>query len=816
MRSMGLVWFTLWSVMSAVASDGAPISLSPSALHLQGRWDRGQLLITQNGGQGGDGRIDLTHRARYSSRDLHVATVDERGCVVAVADGATIIEARVGEELYQIPVQVSGAQQTQVGFFHDVQPILAKSGCAAGACHAAQHGQGGFKLSVFGFDPQADYEAIVKASRGRRVSFSNPQLSLFLRKPSMGERHEGGLRVDPASVEYALLEHWIESGAPPQAHAPRVESIQIEPAVRVGEPDMKQQLRVVARYADGLERDVTQLAIYDALDPGIASVDSGGLVTAQSRGQTNIMVRFEGQAAVSTVLIPFSERFELADWTSQNFVDELAAQKFRDLGLQPSPLCDDATFVRRAFLDCIGTLPSPRIVVDFMESTATDKRQRLIDRLLGLTGDPELDTFNDAYAAYWTLKWSDLIRNNSIALGEQGMWALHNWIKTAFRENWPYDRFVRELITAKGSIYSDGPANFYRVNSDPSELTEAASQLFLGVRLECAKCHHHPFEKYSQTDYYSLAAFFARVGSKNSEEFGLFGRETVVVVRDAGEVKHPRTNQQMLPTTLDGQVVEHELDRRIPLAEWLTSPENPFLARAVVNRYMRFLLGSGLVEPVDDMRTTNPPSNAPLLDALAADFVKHNFDLKHLIRTITTSRLYGLSSQPTAENRADQRFYSHYVVKRLTAEPLLDAVDTATGVPTKFPNLPLGTRAIDLPDAEYTDYFLTTFAKPRRVSVCECERPLDASLAQALHTLNGDTIAKKIADKNGLVAKLLEAKTSHDELVTQLYLASLNRWPTPTELQESRAWLAEAADHPEFYQDLLWALINSKQFLFVR
>jgi hypothetical protein len=816
MRLMGLVCFTLWSAASAVASGGSPISLSPASLQLQGRWDRGQLLITQNGAERGDGRVDLTHLARYSSRDMHVATVDERGCVVAVADGATIIEARVGEELYQIPVQVTDSEQTQVGFFHDVQPILAKSGCAAGACHAAQHGQGGFKLSVFGFDPQADYEAIVKASRGRRVSFSNPELSLFLRKPSMGERHEGGLRVESGSVEYALLEHWIESGAPPRPNSPRVESIQIEPAVRVGEPRMKQQLRVVAHYADGRERDVTPLAIYDALDPGIASVDAGGLVSAQSQGQTNIMVRFEGQAAVSTVLIPFSERFELADWTSQNFVDELAAQKFRDLGLQPSPLCDDATFVRRAFLDCIGTLPSPTTVVEFIESQASDKRQRLIDRLLGLTGDPELDTFNDAYAAYWTLKWSDLIRNNSIALGEQGMWALHNWIKTAFRENWPYDRFVRALITAQGSIYTDGPANFYRVNSDPAELTEAASQLFLGVRLECAKCHHHPFEKYSQTDYYSLAAFFARVGSKNSEEFGLFGRETVVMVRDTGEVKHPRTNQQMLPTTLDGQVVEHELDRRIPLADWLTSPENPFLAKSVVNRYMRFLLGSGLVEPVDDMRTTNPPSNAPLLDALAADFVKHDFDLKHLIRTIMTSRLYGLSSQPTPENRADQRFYSHYLVKRLTAEPLLDAVDTATGVPTKFPNLPLGTRAIDLPDAEYTDYFLTTFAKPRRVSVCECERPLDASLAQALHTLNGDTIAKKIADKQGLLTQLLEAKKSHDETVTQLYLASLNRWPTETEMNESRAWLAEAQDQPEFYQDLLWALINSKQFLFVR
>lgn len=813
---LGIVGFMPWLPLDEVAMGGSPLTFSPAILHLEGRWDRTQLLITQTGSEGGDGRTDLTHIARYSSRDASIATVDQRGCVVAVANGQTIIDARIGEESYQFPVTVAGVEQTEFGFYYDVQPILAKSGCSAGACHAAQHGQGGFKLSVFGFDPQADYEAIVKASRGRRVSFSNPDWSLFLRKPSMQERHEGGLRIDKTSVEYDVLEHWIESGAKPRENTPRVESIAIEPAVRVGQPLMKQQLRVVAKYADGRERDVTPLAIYDSLDQAIASVDAGGLVTAQSKGQTNIMVRFEGQAAVSTMLIPYSDDFELTEWVSNNFVDELAAQKFRDIGLQPSPLCDDATFVRRAFLDCIGTLPSPDLVVEFIESKAPDKRERLVDRLLGLTGDPQLDTFNDYYAAYWTLKWSDLIRNNSIALGEQGMWALHNWIKTAFRENWPYDRFVSELVTAQGSIYSEGPANYYRVNSDPSELTEATSQLFLGVRLECAKCHHHPFEKYSQNDYYSLAAFFARVGSKNSEEFGLFGRETVVMVRDSGEVKHPRTNQPMLPTTLDGKVVEHELDRRIPLADWLTSPENPFLAKSVVNRYMRFLLGSGLVEPVDDMRTTNPASNAPLLDALAADFVQHKYDLKHLIRTIMTSRLYGLSSQPTAENGTDQRFYSHFLVKRLTAEPLLDAVDVATGVPTKFPNLPLGTRAIDLPDAEYTDYFLTTFAKPRRVSVCECERPLDPNLAQALHTLNGDTIAKKLADKNGRVMKLLESQVSHQEMVTQLYLGSLNRRPTEAELSESRAWLAETQDRTEFYQDLLWALINSKQFLFVR
>ena len=380
----------------------------------------------------------------------------------------------------------------------------------------------------------------------------------------------------------------------------------------------------------------------------------------------------------------------------------------------------------------------------------------------------------------------------------------------------PFDQFVRDLITAQGSIYSQGPANYYRINASSSDLAEATSQLFLGVRLECAKCHQHPFEKYSQADYYGMAAFFSRVGTKNSEDFGLFGRESVVIVKDTGDVTHPRTGKRLDPAALDGPALDHPLDRRIALAEWLTRPDNPFFARAVVNRYVRSLLGVGLVEPVDDMRSTNPASNVALLDALAADFVKHGYDLKRLIRTIMTSRLYGLSSQPTPQNVSDRRFYSHYLVKRLAAEPLLDSIDHATGTRTKFPNLPLGTRAIDLADAEYKDYFLNTFAKPRRVSVCECERSPDANLAQALHTLNGDTVTNKIADKNGLVAKLVADKVETDESIRRLYLQSLCRPPSAAELDHGRQLVKESSSPQQAYEDLLWALINSKQFLFVR
>jgi hypothetical protein len=370
-------------------------------------------------------------------------------------------------------------------------------------------------------------------------------------------------------------------------------------------------------------------------------------------------------------------------------------------------------------------------------------------------------------------------------------------------------------VTGKGSIYSNGPANYFRINSSSTDLTESTSQLFLGVRLECAKCHHHPFENFSQADYYGFAAFFARVGTKNSEEFGLFGREQVVLVKPSGEVRHPKTGKNLPPTPLGADPVDHPLDRRIALAQWLTSKENDYFAKSLVNRYMYYLLGRGLVDPVDDMRSTNPPSNVALMDALAKDFVAHDFDLKHLVRTIVSSRLYQLDSRPTAENAADRRFYSHFKVKRFPAEVLLDAIDQVTGVQTKFKNLPLGTRASELPDAEYPNYFLNTFAKPRRASVCECERSPDESLSQALHTLNGDTLATKISHKDGRLAKLLADKQEHGEIVQALYLATLSRMPTSEELEASNDFLADYETPQECYEDLLWALMNSKQFLFV-
>ncbi len=814
--------FFVFAVVASAAgrADAEPgVAVSPAKLELAGNFSRAQLLVAKGVKEGAAAQNDdLTGRAIYQSSDTAVVAVTPAGELLAKGNGEAVVTVAVDGESVNVPVTVRGVEsQPLAGFTRDIRPILNKAGCAMAACHAAQHGKGGFKLSVFGFEPEKDRDAMARDALSRRADFVEPEKSLLVLKPTMQTPHAGGKRLEKGSVDYQIFLAWIAAGAPaPKKDDAEVVKLEVSPPQRVGRAGLTQQLQVLATYSDGARRDVTASAKYDSLDDGVVRVTPAGYVTAIGKGQGAVMVRYEGQAGISLIVVPYAEQVNLAEWKSQNFIDELAVVKFRELGIEPSPLCDDATFVRRAYLDAIGTLPTAEETRAFLASEEAEKRVKLVDRLLGLSSEASENKFNDAYAAWWALKWSDLLRNNSTDLGEQGMWAMHNWIRQSLLANKSFDKFVRELITARGSIYTNGPANYYRVHKDSSMLAEATAQLFLGVRIECAKCHHHPFEKYSQDDYYGLAAFFARTGTKNSEEFGLFGREQAVIVRDSGDVKSPRTNQVLQPRPLDGKTVDHPFDRRIPLADWLTDKHNEQFARSVANRYVGYLLGRGLVEPIDDLRSTNPATNPPLLDALARHFAEGGFDLKQLIRVIMTSRLYQLDSQPTEANAADDKFYSHFEVKRMPAEALIDAIDRVTEIPTKYRNLPLGTRAIELPDAEYPDYFLNTFAKPRRASVCECERAPDPSLAQALHTLNGDVVALKIKDAKGRVSKLVTAKKPQDEIVEELYLAALSRLPSDEERQASRELLADSKSETEFYQDLLWALLNSKQFLFVR
>lgn len=799
--------------------QAAEYTVTPSSIQLTGKYAQTQLVVTALV----DGQIeassdDATMQASYTSSNEEVVTVNAQGLLLAVANGTADVQVTVGDWMFSVSVVVEGVEQhPAIDFDFAIRPILSKAGCNMGACHASQHGKGGFILSVFGFDPRVDYKGIVKDELERRVDFIEPTNSLFLMKPTMKTPHGGGRRLTEGSVMYDTLVDWLKAGAPAPVSEPNeVVSVEVFPKRRVATVGSQQQLRVVANYADGSIRDVTPLSRFDSLDEGMLAVSESGLVTTNGRGQAGIMVRFEGKAEICMVTTPYSEQPNLDDWKNNNFIDEFAIGKFEELGIAPSPMCDDATFVRRAYLDAIGSLPTPEEVKAFVDREDPAKREKLIDQLLGLTGDPLLDIYNDRYAAYWTLKWSDLIRNSTDNLGEQGMWALHNWIREAFRVNKGMDQFVKEIITAKGSLYMNGPANYYQINSNPTALTESTSQLFMGVRLECAKCHHHPFESYSQADYYGMAAFFSRVGTKNSEEFGLFGRERVVVVQPSGEARHPRTGKNMVPTVLHGEQMEHPLDRRIPLANWLASPDNSWFAKSIVNRYMSYLLGRGLVEPVDDLRSTNPATNEEMFTALAEYLEQNQYDVKKLVKVIMNSRVYQLSSQPTELNQAAGKFYAFYKVKRIAAEPLLDAINTATATTTKFQNLPAGTRAIELPDTNYPNYFLKTFGKPRRTSVCECERAPDENLAQALHTLNGDTINAKIDDANGRLGKLITAEKSDAEIIRELFLATWSRTPTEEEIAVCKGIVGEAAERKEGLGDVLWALINAKEFIYVR
>lgn len=802
------------------ALAAADLHVTPANVQLNGNFAQAQLIV-QSKTEPFDARraSDFTHSATYESSNTSVVSVSESGRLTAVGNGEAKITITAEGLSKSADVTVTGVEESpSITFDTHVRPTISRLGCNAGACHASQFGKGDFVLSVVGFDPKLDHNSMVRDRRQRRINLVQPEESLLLRKPTMQVPHGGGLRLRKGSVTYDTLVAWLKAGAPgPADSAAAVKSIRVYPSEVIASAGATQQLSVTAEYQDGTIRDVTGWAKFDSTDDAVLSVTKDGKVTVEGKGQAPIMIRLEGQATIAMFVSPYGPSPRLADWTSNNFVDETAVQKFRELGIAPSPLCDDTTFMRRTYLDAIGTLPTPEETDAFLARSEPNKRELLIDELLGLTGDPTLDRHNDQYAAFWTLKWSDLLRNtsNGQTADQQRMWAMHNWIKESFRTNKPFDKFVREVITAKGSIYSSGPASYFKIHRNSSELAEATAQLFLGVRLQCAKCHHHPFEKYSQADYYSFAAFFSRVGNKNSQEFGLFGRETVVMVKSSGSVRHPRTGQTLPPKPLDGDETDHELDRRIPLADWLTSSANRDFARSVANRYTGYLLGHGLVEPVDDMRATNPPTNPAMLDALADHFTGHNFDLKQLIRVIMTSRLYQLSSRPTEQNVADSKFYSHFKVKRLGAEALLDAVDYVTDSRTKFKGLPLGTRAIELPDGEYPDYFLATFGKPKRASVCECERMPDENLGQALHTLNGDILATKIADAKGRVARLLADTKDDATLIRQVYRVTLCRLPTSDELSAATEFLKEAPTRKEFCEDLLWTLINSKQFLFV-
>jgi hypothetical protein len=703
--------------------------------------------------------------------------------------------------------------ETRINFANDVVPLLTRAGCNSGGCHGKQAGRKGFKLSLFGFDPVFDHQALTSESRGRRVFPAAPAQSLILLKATSRVAHGGGQRFSEDSREYQLFLKWIQQGMPfGEDDDPRLVGIAMKPTLRVLGREDSQQLTVTATYSDGSSRDVTNLAAYTTNAEALTEVDEQGMArTTDLGGESTVMANYMGRVASCRITVPMNASSDeiaksLANWNSDHFIDKLVATKWQRLSLAPSPQCDDSTFVRRAFLDCIGRLPTLIEVRTFLADSTSDKRQRLVNNLLE----------RDEYAEYWALKWADLLKVNSENLGAKNAQLFDGWLRDSFRDNMRYNEFVRRLITAQGSTYREQPTNFYKAFAKPNDLTIAVSQIFLGIRLECAQCHHHPYERWGQEDFYGLAAFFPRLTRKKGAE-----GEELLFASSRGDVKHPLTAEIVLPRVLDGQPLEIDIteDRRRHLAEWMTRPDNPYVARTLVNRVWAHFMGIGLVNPIDDMRDTNPPTNEELLDALARDFVDHDFDMKHLIRTITSANVYGLTSLPNRWNIRDNDNFSRAYRKRLSAEVLLDAVCDATAVPESFAGMPPGTRAVEVWNNRLPSGFLDIFGRPERKTVCDCERTMDTSLAQVLHLMNAPLVNDKIQSPIGRADRLARSELSSSEIVEELYLATLSRLPTTTERKTALTAFSEKAsstdksDRRSATEDILWALLNTAEFV---
>lgn len=692
-------------------------------------------------------------------------------------------------------------------FENDIEPILARFGCNTSGCHGKAEGQNGFKLSVFGFDPDADYRAIVVEARGRRVFPAAPEQSLLLRKISGIVPHGGGVRIPVERPEYATLRDWIAAGLPRgAADAPRVVKIELSPREQTLAPHGKQQLRVDATWSNGNRQDVTHLARFQSNRESLASVDEGGLVSVgEFPGVVAIMASYQGEVSVFQALIPRRERLAAKPAPPEhNFIDKLVYRRLQALRIEPAETCTDAEFLRRVSLDLIGTLPTAEEARRFLADTRPDRRARAVDQLLER---PE-------FADYWALKLADLLRVDRQVLGHKNAYAQYRWIRESLAANKPLDQFAREIVTAEGPLAESPQGYVFKTTGDAGAAASTLSQVLLGVRIECAKCHHHPYDRWGQDDYFGMAAYFSPLSRKP-----FAGGEILVAAGDSSAT-HLRTNQP-IPAHPLGRPLPAAIekgDRRRELADWMTAADNPFFARNWANRLWAHMLGRGLVEPVDDFRLTNPPSNPELLDALAKDLVAQKFNLRALLRTIAASRTYQHSPRSNPTNQGDEQNYSRYLFKRLDAEVLLDAVCQVSGVPEKFDGVPAGSRAIELWDSQVDHYFLRLFGRPTRTTACECERVSEPSVAQVMHLLNGERVQEKLSREDGAIHRLAKREPDNARLVTEIYLAVYGRLPNEDErataLAHMQASGQDSSRRQEAAEDLAWTLMNSLEFVF--
>ena len=789
-----------------IADPGKPVNLvllagEESQATLVGPTNRLQLIATATYDSGQ--LRDWTHQVQYQVEPTGVVAVDQSGLVNPLADGTAVITA-VGSDNLSAAAQVTVehfADPPRVNFGNEIVPIFTKLGCNGGGCHGKSGGQNGFALSLLGFEPQDDYAYIVKESRGRRVFPASPDNSLLLRKAAGISPHGGGQRMQLDSDEYRLMRLWVEQGMPfGSKEDPVLTSVEVVPSERILPLDGKQQLKVIARYSDGQIRDVTRQAQYTTNNTELASVSEPGLVQLLGKpGVVAIMVRYQGQVDAFLATIPMGAAVDQLP-PEKSFVDTLVFKKLKQLGLPPSDVCDDSTFLRRVTIDIVGRIPTLEETDAFLSSPDPAKRARFVDQLLD----------SDDYADYFAQKWTAILRNKVEQNQDRsGNFLFHDWVRQSLFENLPYDQFVTRLITASGDVRGNPAVNWHSKLKSVDERVEDTAQVFLGQRIQCAKCHHHPYEKWGQDDYWGLAAFYSNIREKRGSE--------IFAERRLAQARNPKTQQMVLPTALDANPsdIVAETDARLVLAEWMTRPENPFFARSLANRYWKHFMGIGIVEPEDDMRATNPPTNPELLDALAQSFVDSKFDMKQLIRTICNSSTYQLSSIPNEFNQSDRQSFSKFAPRRLPAEVLLDGMDSLLGTTTNFQNLPQGTRATQIPDhGGVSNFFLDAFGRPAGSSACECERTSEMSMAQSLQMLNSDDIYNKL--NSSRATEFAQTPDGDVDKITEIYLRAFSRLPTGNELQAMMTYVsrAEPNKRKDVFEDVLWTIVNTKEFMF--
>ena len=790
----------------ALASNPKPettLQVFPPAIQLGSAKAR-QRLVVQTTQPDGVTR-DVTSQTVFKLADPKLVKLDH-ATLFPLADGRTELKATFAGRTVTLPVVISNATvQPPISFKLDVMPVFTRAGCNSGACHGTSRGKDGFHLSLFGFDPDGDYYRLTREQIGRRIDLGIPQESLIVQKGLGAVQHTGGVRFATNSDLCQTLVAWLAAGAPDDStNVAKAIGIEIFPKAAVLEgSNALQHFIVQARYSDGSVRDVTPLAVFLGNNDTVARVSEDGTVTAGQRGEVFIQARFaEFNVGAQVIVIPKGLPYHWPNLAAYNYIDEAVYTKLQKLRLLPSEVCDDATFIRRAFIDITGMLPGEEDLDQFEKESASDRRPRLVDRLLA---KPE-------FVELWVMKLAEMleIRSRDNQVYPKAALGYYEWLRDEMLTNVPLDQIVRNLLSASGSNLREPAANYYQIEPDTLKLAENTAQVFLGMRIQCAQCHNHPFDRWTMNDYYGFAAFFAQVGRKPGDD----PRETVIYDRGEGEVKHPLTGKVMRPKFLGGEVPEIKGEgRREVLARWLTSPQNPYFARNLANLLWAHFLGRGIIEPVDDGRLSNPAVNPQLLDALAAKLVDYKYDLRKLVRDICNSRSYQLSTVPNPTNGSDGRNFSKASIRRLRAEVLLDCISQVTETQDKFPGLPRGAKAVEIPDGNTATYFLTTFGRATRTTVCSCEVKVDPNLSQALHLLNGSTIQRKI-DQGEVVKKLLKEGKKPDEIIEALYLRCFARQPTQEELAKLDGFLQSDAKPEQVLNDVFWSLLNAKEFVF--